>query len=256
MAERLSSTSWGTGASVQEHSSWDTDWSTPSPEASSWGSPSGSSWDTAPQTTSADWGSWESELTQPPVGTERQNSLSEKMGELRQRLIHSFGRKALDAVMGRLPRLGGTPENIQNTVASAYENSGQLSAMVGNVQSVVDNRDTHMTQGNRAFGELARESAVAAKGAALEAVKDYYGIETDAETGERKIRKLKLARAAIKTVVMPVGVGTKVARKATVAGAKEALQTGRSGFSEATRATFAQPSAYESPEWTAPTDNW
>ncbi len=256
MTERLSSSSWGAGTSVQEYSSWDTDWASPTPESGSWGSTSGSSWDTAPQTTNADWDSWESELAQPPVGTERQNSLSEKMGELRQKLIHSFGRKALDAVMGRFPHLGGAPENIQNTVASAYENSGELSVMVGNVQSVVDNRDTHMTQGKRAFGELARESAVAAKGAALEAVKDYYGIETDAETGERKIRKLKLARAAIKTVVMPVGVGTKVARKATVAGAKEALQTGRSGFSEATRATFAQPSAYESPEWTAPTDNW
>lgn len=257
MAERLPSTSWGASAPTSEYSSWDTDWGTPTPKSNSWES-SSSSWDTASQDTKNDWDSWESELSQPSssLAGEQQTTLSEKIGELRQKLTRSFGRKALEAAMGRLPAFGGATENVQNTAISMYENPGQFSDALEGVQGITQNRDMYVAQGKRAFGDLARESAIAAKNAALETVEDYYGIETNAETGQRKIRKLKLARAAVKTVIMPVGVGTKVARKAAVAGAKEAFQTGRSGLSEATRSTFAQPSAYESSAWTASSSDW
>lgn len=237
MAERASS-SWGTGTAVQERSSWDTDWD------ASWESPTVASATTANVDPFDPWGfdSQPQELARTET-----SSISERLREYGGKLARGLGRRALGAVMNRLPRFASATEKAQNVAISAYENPGQFSTAIGNAQNVLNDRSTYMTQGRRAFGELARDSAMAAKGAAIDTVKDYYGIETNDETGERKIRKLKLARAAVKTVVMPVGVGTKVARKAAVAGAKEAFATGRSGFSEATRATFAQPpSPYES----------
>jgi hypothetical protein len=128
------------------------DWSTPSPDTD---------W------TSSSWSAPESPADLPGAP---ESTIGERLRHIKDKAVHGMGRKALDAVMNRLPNFRG--------------------------------QDTLQTAG--------REVAGAGVAAAKEAAMNFYGLEKDENEKLRVARKLKFGKAVVKTLVNPVGTASSV----------------------------------------------
>ena len=110
--------------------------------------------------------------------------------------------------------------------------------------NMLDNRTAYAEQAVGAARSAGMEVAGAGIRAAAETAKRYYGIEYN-DDGERKIRKLKLGKAVMKTLFNPIGtassVGVKSARSARKAVKREAMS--QVGNARNTFANFQPPAS-------------
>ena len=200
------------------------EWNLPrTPDTPSWDN--NDDWGTPTSVGSSSFDSWDS--YQPLPQTSQESGVAERLRELKDKVIHGMGRKALDAVMNRLPRLGGQKEAIQNITTNLYENPDMASAVYQNGTDLWNNRSGYAEQAVGYAKQAGREVAGAGISAAKESVMKYYGLEKDENEKLRIARKIKFGKAVVKTVVNPIGtassVGTRAgyaARKAGVSSAK------------------------------------
>lgn len=223
--------------------------STQAPEAPKWG-------------TEGDWGdpvpgSYETSNPATPPGFEStynnqsESRISERLRELKDKVIHGVGRKALDAVMNRLSSLGGRNETLQNVATNLYENPGQASAAYQGATELWANRGSYAEQAVGYAKEAGREVAGAGLTAAKESVMKYYGLEKDENEKLRVARKLKFGKAVVKTVVNPIGTASSVGTRAGYAARKASVQSAKGHI-----ASRAEAARNRQPQVVATPDNW
>ena len=220
-----------------------------------WGAP------TAPDN---DWGSgWNMPQSsyESTVVTTQESRVSERLRELRDTVVHGLGRKALDAVMNRLPSLGGTKDTLQAVATNAYENPGQIQQFADVATGTWDNRASHIDIAKSVAMGAGLEVAGAGVAAAKESVMKYYGLEKDENEKIRIARKIKFGKAVVKTVVMPVGtatsVGVRAGMSAKKAARKEAVNQIKTGWNQSSFYAYnsmntmpsGTSSVYESSGW-------
>ena len=207
-----SSGEWGSVPAV-EVSVWDSN--------DDWNTPSATSYDTS--------NSWDSYQANPRAMQEQ--GKVERLRELKDKIVHGMGRKALDALMNRLPSFGGGKDTIQNVATNLYENPGHLGATYQGATELWGDRASYAEQAVGYAKQAGREVAGAGITAAKESVMKYYGLEKDENEKLRVARKIKFGKAVVKTVVNPIGTASSVGTRAGYAARKASVQSAKGHIS-------------------------
>jgi len=216
------------------------------PPNSEWGN---GDWASPPVSRQSRFEGWDDYLPTPQLTQE--SGMTERLRNLKDRVVHGMGRKALDVVMNRLPTLGGNKETFQNVATNLYENPEQASMAYQGATELWGNRGSYAEQAVGYAKEAGREVAGAGLTAAKESVMKYYGLEKDKNEKLRIARKLKFGKAVVKTVVNPVGTASSVGTRAGYAARKASVQSAKGHV-----ASRAEAVRNWQPQATATPDTW
>lgn len=217
------------------------------PPSNEWGN---DDWTSSPVSTQGAFEGWDDYHPNPQLPQE--SGMAERLRNLKDKVVHGIGRKALDTVMNRLPTLGSHKEMLQNVATNVYKNPDQASMAYQGASELWGSRDSYTEQALGYAKEAGREVAGAGLTAAKESVMKYYGLEKDENEKLRVARKIKFGKAVVKTVVNPIGTASSVGTRAGYAARKASIQSAKGHISsraEAARNWQPKPVAATPDAW-------